>query len=34
MRQTILVPLDGSKVGEAALPLVEEMMCPNLRPEM
>jgi len=33
MQQKILVPLDGSKVGEAALPVVKEMMS-KLAPDM
>ncbi|MFC1921099.1 universal stress protein [Chloroflexota bacterium] len=32
MRERILVPLDGSKVGEAALPYVEDLI-PKLLPE-
>jgi len=32
MRERILVPLDGSKVGEAALPYVEELI-PKFLPE-
>ncbi len=37
MYERILVPLDGSKVGEAALPLVEELMsklAPGLKVEV
>jgi len=33
MRETILVPLDGSKVGESALPYVEDLLS-KLSPEV
>ncbi len=37
MKESILIPLDGSKVGEAALPYVEELLsklAPNVKVEI
>ena len=34
MAAKILIPLDGSKIGEAALPYVEELLLSKLSPRV